>query len=265
VERQRRWRRFAAAGVVGLALGVAAHKVGPHLGAIPGGLWTTVRVCAVAERLTGRPFPCLAVDLTEGEARGFVILRPPWANDMILSPTRPSVGVEDPFLQSDAAPNYFADAWRARDRIATADGGSPARDRVALIVNPAAVRAQNQMHIHIGCLVPWAQAVLDRAAARAPEGVWRPLGELLPGRPFWALKVRSADLSDVEPFRLARALFEPVLRDPADLMVAAVGLPEEDAFLIVASATPLVRAERPLGSEALLDKRCREEVGRGGA
>ena len=256
-------RRRVAKVVVALALGVAAVKAIPSIGSIPGGLWVTVRVCAAVERWTGRPFPCLAVDLTEGKARGFVLLRPPWSNDLILSPTRPSVGVEDPFLLSAEAPNYFAAAWAVRDRIRTAEGGRPPRGRTALIVNPAAVRAQDQMHIHIGCLTGRATAILDRAAG-SPVGVWRPVGDLLPGRPFWALRVRSADLSDVEPFQLAQDFLRPVLRDPADLMVAVVGLPEEDAFLVVASAAPLAREDNPPGAEALLDGRCRTETRPGG-
>ena len=43
-------------------------------------------------------------------------------------------------------------------------------------------------------------------------------------------------------------------------MVAAVGLPD-DAFLIVASAAALKRANRPPGAEALLDMRCRTPPG----
>ncbi|RBP00931.1 CDP-diacylglycerol pyrophosphatase [Roseiarcus fermentans] len=223
-----------------------------------GALWPVVRACVAAERLTGRPFPCLAVDLVGGEAGGWVVLRPPWSNDLILSPTRQSVGVEDPFLQSGEAPNYFAAAWRARDRIAAPEGGGPSRDRIALIVNPGEVRSQDQLHIHIGCLVPWAQRLLGRTAAASPPGVWRPIGALIPGRLFWALRVRSADLADVDPFRLARDQVGPALTDPADLMVAVVGVAAEDEFLILASAAHSPRSSRPVGAEALLDKRCRD-------
>jgi CDP-diacylglycerol pyrophosphatase len=76
-------------------------------------LWSVVKACVADHKLTGAPFPCLKVDLAGGEERGYVVLCAPLEHDTILAPTRKIVGVEDPFLQSSAAPNYFADAWEA--------------------------------------------------------------------------------------------------------------------------------------------------------
>src|SRR5271165_2023952 len=94
-------------------------------------LWPVVRTCASAYRMIGVSFPCLKVDLPGGALdRGYAVLRPPNSNDLILSPTRKIVGVEDPFIQSPAAPNYFADAWRERTFLKAADGNPPPRDAV---------------------------------------------------------------------------------------------------------------------------------------
>jgi CDP-diacylglycerol pyrophosphatase len=116
--RVRRW----LVGFFGLVSAALALTAGAALALAPDrdGLWKVVGACVADQRLTGLPFPCLAVDLGEGQARGHILLRPPWANDLILSPTRRIVGIEDPFLQSPAAPNYFAESWAARGMIATA-------------------------------------------------------------------------------------------------------------------------------------------------
>jgi CDP-diacylglycerol pyrophosphatase len=221
-------------------------------------LWRVVRACAADARLTGLPLPCLAVDLKGGEERGHVVLRPPWSNDMILSPTRRVIGVEDPYLLSPEAPNYFAEAWRARDMIATANGRPPDRDQIALIANSRVVRVQDQLHIHIGCLVPQARRVVAEAAQRLPADTWRLIGPVIPHQPIFAMRVRSADLDGVDPFRLAHAAFDGAVRDPADLMIGVVGarVSGEDEFVILASYTHLPHSWWPVGSDELMNRRC---------
>ena len=90
-------------------------------------LWQVVRACVADYKLTGTPFPCLEVDLSGGEERGTVVLRPPLLEDTVLTPTRRIKGIEDPFLQSPEAPNYFDAAWRARTFLKNGDGQAPER------------------------------------------------------------------------------------------------------------------------------------------
>ena len=71
-------------------------------------LWPIVRTCASAYRMVGVSFPCLKVELPGGALdRGYAVLRPLRSNDLILSPTRETVGVEDPFLQSPRGAELF--------------------------------------------------------------------------------------------------------------------------------------------------------------
>ena len=221
-------------------------------------LWRVVRACAADARLTGLPFPCLSVDLRQGH----VVLRPPWANDTILAPTRRIVGLEDPFLQSPEAPNYFAEAWRARDMIVTANGLRPSRPQIALIANSRLVRGEDQLHIHIGCLVPEARRVVAEAAQSLPPDAWRLIGPIIPHQPIYAMRVRSADLDGVEPFRLAHAAFDGAVRDPADLMIGVVGaeVAGEDEFVLLVSYAGLPHSWWPVGSDALIDTRCLGEA-----
>ncbi len=252
-------------GLAGLVAAALALTAGAAFAIVSDrdGLWKVVGACVADQRLTGLPLPCLAVDLAEGQARGHILLRPPWANDLILSPTRRSVGIEDPILQSPEAPNYFADAWAARGMIATANGRPPARGQIALIVNSRIVRGQDQLHIHLGCLVPSARHALAEAAPGLPVDRWRLIGPVVPHQPFWALRVQSADLAGVEPIRLVFDEFARGVRDPADLMIAVVGATVDgrDDFLILVSYVGLPHSWWPTGSEELIDPHC---IGEGG-
>ena len=221
-------------------------------------LWQVVRACVADFRLTGAAFPCLEVNLSGGEERGAVVLRPPLLHDMILAPTRKIVGVEDPFLQSPAAPNYFNDAWRARSLLKSVDGRPPDRDEVALVVNSAIVRGQDQLHIHVGCLLPYAQRALAAGAPSIPIGEWALFGAVVPHTVFWATRVRGTDLTDVEPFRLAAEGLADKVGDRAAMMVmvAGVRVAGDDGFLILATYAGAPHAWWAVGADDLLVPHC---------
>lgn len=165
-------------------------------------LWQVDRACVVNRELTGSPFPCLSVNLDKGETLGFAVLRPPIGRpDTILVPTRPSVGIEDPWLQDPAAPNYLAAAWGAR---ALATGGAEiADDRLGLAINSRFARSQDQFHIHIGCLEPLMRRWMREEGATLAPGYWRPLERQIGSSEVWALAIPSDDLAGVNPLRLA--------------------------------------------------------------
>ena len=142
--------------------------------------------------------------------------------------------------------------------IATANRRAPARDQIVLIVNPRFVRTQDQLHIHIGCLLPEARRTLAEAAPSLPLDTWRQIGPVVPHQPFWALRVHSADLADVEPFRLVDAELGRTVRDPADLTIAVAGaeVDGEDEFLVLASYVRAPHSWWPVGSDDLLQWPC---------
>ena len=221
-------------------------------------LWQVVRACVADFKLTGTPFPCLKVDLSGGEALGNVVLRAPLSDDTILAPTRRIIGIEDPFLQSPGAPNYFDAAWRARTFLKGADGETPEHDTIALIVNSAVVRGQDQLHIHVGCLLPYARLALAAAAPKVPIGEWAEIGPVVPHTMFWGYRIRGTDLADVDPFRLAAEALGAQAKGPGDLtiVVAGVRVESDDEFLILASYAKAPHAWWPVGAENLLDSGC---------
>jgi CDP-diacylglycerol pyrophosphatase len=156
---------------------------------------------------------------------------------LIVAPTRKIVGVEDPILQSPDAPNYFDAAWRARSYLEGADGRVPDRSAIALAVNSARNRGQDQLHIHVGCLVPYARLMLAAAAPKIPLGQWVRIGPVVPHSTFWATRVEGTDLSQVEPFRLAAEVLADKVRDRSELMIVVAGdrVEGQDGFLILAT------------------------------
>jgi CDP-diacylglycerol pyrophosphatase len=221
-------------------------------------LWQVVRACIADFELTDAPFPCLKVDLSAGEERGHIVLRPPLLHDLILAPTRRIVGIEDPFLQSPEAPNYFDAAWGARSFLEGADRQTPEHDAVALIVNSAVVRGQDQLHIHVGCLLPSARRALAVAAPTVPIGEWVPIGAVVPHQMFWGTRILGADLSNVEPFRLAAEALADKVRKRGILMIMVAGVRVEgdNEFLILASYAGAPGAWWPVSAHDLLGPNC---------
>ena len=221
-------------------------------------LWPVVRACVADFKLTTAPYPCLAVNLSGGEERGYVVLRPPLMHDLILSPTRRIVGIEDPFLQLPDAPAYFDAAWRARSFLADAGGRPPNRDSVALVVNSAAERTQDQLHIHIGCLLPPVQRAIAATAPRVQTAGWTQLTSVVQHIVFWAMRIRGTDLAEVDPFRLVAGEFADKVRDMGNItiMVAAVRVEGEDGFLILASYLGAPHSWWSVGDSELIGPHC---------
>jgi CDP-diacylglycerol pyrophosphatase len=247
-------RILAVVAVVTVSAGFAAYAMELHRMV----LWQVVRACVADYKLTGTPFPCLEVNLTGGEERGTVVLRAPLSEDTVLAPTRRITGIEDPFLRSPEAPNYFDAAWRARTFLKEEDGQAPERDAIALFVNSSIVRTQDQLHIHVGCLFPYARRRLAAAAPEVPMGEWAQIGPVVPHTMFWAYRIPGTDLGSVNPFRLAAEVVAGKTKDPGDLTVVVVGVRVEgdDQFLILASYSNAPHAWWPVGAENLLDS-CR--------
>jgi CDP-diacylglycerol pyrophosphatase len=98
------------------------------------------------------------------------------ATHFLLIPLARRSGVESPELLSGDEPDYFEDAWSARDRVISASGRSDVRsDELGLAVNSRWGRSQDQLHIHIDFVRPEVRAAL---AQWSREGGTRPEVEL---------------------------------------------------------------------------------------
>jgi len=225
-------------------------------------LWPVVGACIADYRATGASFPCLAVDLSGGVDRGAVVLRPPIGPpDTILSPTRKVVGIEDPWLQSPAAPNYFAAALRARWLVSGPKGQAPRMGDIALAANSRFARTQDQLHIHIGCAAPRIRRALRLAAGSLKVGEWTQFGPLAADATLWAMPTGQSDLAQIEPFRLAAQRFAG--EDLGRLTIAVVGTRGTDRDeLTLLVAEDAGSADGPqFSAEDVVDSRCRTSDG----
>ena len=254
-------RRAGSRSVLVTALLVAcAQTVSAQIGAGSRNmLWAVVHgLCVPAEKLVGTPTPCLRVDVSAGDDRGYAVVPVPHvAGELLLVPTAKISGIEDPALLAADAPDYWAAAWRQRDLLAKRLGRPIGRGDIALAVNSLHARTQDQLHIHIGCV---AAGVKARLAAREPlaGGAWSPLKL---GRLRLTYLVRWVDgdgLDGVDPFRLL-----------ADEVPGARGAMGEYALVVVGAAAGgkpgffvLAHKANPIfhdyaQGEELLDKACR--------
>ncbi|HXT06717.1 MAG TPA: CDP-diacylglycerol diphosphatase [Roseiarcus sp.] len=161
-------------------------------------LWRIVHDQCVpaADKGAAAPPPCLDV-----EGATAVIKDRVGVAQLLAIPTARVMGIEDPQLLRAGAPDYFADAWRARALMAAYLKPAPARDDVGIAINSEYARSQDQLHLHVDCLK---REVVKALADYAPylDGEWRPMTVALAGRKYWARRADSTDLAGLDPFRL---------------------------------------------------------------
>ena len=121
-------------------------------------LWTKISAC-LSNSTAKPPLPCIFVGTEDGKDSGFGILAARGGvsgSNYLLIPTRRLAGIEEPWLATDVAPNYWLEAWTAGEKYVDeayqASHGTPLqRSGLALAVNSGCVRTQDQLHIHISC------------------------------------------------------------------------------------------------------------------
>ncbi len=198
-------------------------------------------------RLTGLPTPCLAVD----HERGFATVRTPdEATHIIITPLVRVAGVESPALLRKDAPNYWADAWSERHWVEAAAGRPLAWSDIGMAINSRAGRSQDQLHIHVDCVIPQLKSRFARAA-RGRKG-WFEI-DLRPWSGRYHGRWLGAEELDRNIFRMA-ALEIPRARDNmAGETIAVIGMDEPGAgrgfLLLVAGGGG--------HAEELLDHQCR--------
>ena len=190
-------------GVAGALLLLATAACAPQAVADPNALWAIVNgQCVPGQQNNGDPAPCALVDLDGGEQRGYAVLKDlVGATQFLLIPTARVPGIESPEILAADAPNYFADAWRARSLVEERAGRELPRDWLSLAVNSADARSQDQLHIHVDCVRADVRQVLSTHADDI-GATWRPFPETLAGQQYRAMSVRAQELDGVNPFRL---------------------------------------------------------------
>ena len=206
-------------------------------------LWKFVHDQCVPEQQAQQALtlPCVKVDL----AGGYVIFKDRTGPRQLLAiPTEMISGIEDPEILAPGAPNYFADAWQWHDLVST----TLPREDIGVAINSKDGRTQDQLHIHIDCLLPDVVAAV-RKNAPAVTDKWAPFPVNLAGQAYIARSVASADLSGVNPFDLLADGVPVAQSDMIKWTLAAVPTTVAGApgFLLLANDVPRASAEELQG------------------
>jgi CDP-diacylglycerol pyrophosphatase len=197
------------------------------------------------------PAPCERVILTAGphDSQGYAILADAKGGaHFLLIPTERVAGIESPELLTPRAPNYFAAAWGARDRIAAVLGHDVRRDAVGLAVNSEQHRSQDQLHIHMECVGEEVYRMLRTAGERLTDR-WTPVR--LARSQYEGLRVMGEELEQANPFELLAQRLPGARQDMGayTLLVAGMQFKEGPGFIILTG-------RNVPGAESLLDSTC---------
>lgn len=186
---RRRVALFAALALIAL-VGVRAAQADRMA------LWRIVHdQCAPAAANGAQlPPPCLDV-----EQRAAAIKDLHGVAQVLVIPTERITGIEDPRLLAADAPEIFAAAWRERILLRKYLPDAPQGEGLALAVNSAEERSQDQLHVHVDCLKP---EVARQLSGFMADAGWKPMGAALAGHTYFARAV--PDLAN--PFRLLAEL-----------------------------------------------------------
>lgn len=223
-----------------------------------GVLWRVVQTCALNQRTTGSPFPCLQVD----PAGGFAVLRAPFRQTHIVTmPTERVTGIEDPGLRRADGPRYFADAWAARHFVQEELKRPLASNDFGLAVNSRLTRSQDQLHIHIDCTDRRVKRDIASRLAAIPTDRWQADGYSFLGQSYWTRRIDGPTLQGVDIVGLVEEI-APLKARPERIALAVLGttLPNGgDGFVVLAAQSNPRRGGAQSTSEDLLDHDCRRD------
>jgi CDP-diacylglycerol pyrophosphatase len=196
------------------------------------------------------PAPCERVFLADekNQDSGYAILADKkGAAHYLLIPTQTMHGVDAQELLDPDLPNYFSQAWKARDVITKFVGHPVLRSAIGLAVNNAHSRTQDQFHIHIDCL---RQDVADslHAAAENVTTSWGPVTVM--GSTYQAMRIEDVSLDGASPFELVAKIGPDVRHHLGDYTVVVAGMQYKSGagFMLLAGTGPT--------GELLLDSAC---------
>ena len=161
-----------------------------------------------------------------------------------------------------ATPNYFEAAWRARSFLEGL-GQNLADSDFALAVNSASARKQDQLHIHLGCLLPVAKRALMSFAPQLRIGEWSHVPAVIYDAEFWGLSLGRQGLVDVNAFRLAAEGPAGKDRDRSRLMIviARLRIADEERWVLLASNLGGAGTYTQMAAEDILDPSCQHGLG----
>ncbi len=236
---------FAA--VLAIASGVRAD---------PDALWRIVHdQCVPDQEKAGKPEPCANVDI-KGK---YAVLKDRRGKlQYLLIPIDRISGIESPAILSPDTPNYWQEAWLARHYMEALAKKPIPRNDIALAINSAISRSQNQLHIHIDCVRPKVKAILHQNEQKIGNK-WAKLQVALEGHDYLTMRVEAEDLSAINPFKSLANGVPGAASEMGNQTLAVVGASFKDGkngFYLLTDRASLEKGDLAWGEE-LLDHDCK--------
>lgn len=214
--------------------------------------------CVPDEQNNGKPGPCVLVDINHGIDDGYAILKDRVGKtQFLLIATRRISGIESPDLLMPDAPNYWAAAWTARRFVVAAAHRDLGWNMIGLAINSASARSQDQLHIHIDCLLPDVRVLLAQQID-AIGTAWKKLSFPLAGERYFARRLDAKALAKDDPFKLIASGVDGAGKNMGaeTLVVAGAAFaPGQNGFILLADRADPTIGDRAHG-EDLLDHAC---------
>jgi CDP-diacylglycerol pyrophosphatase len=196
------------------------------------------------------PAPCerIWVSSPQPDSPGYAVLEDRKGGaHYLLIPIQTLTGNDSGELLDPDLPNYFAEAWNARDLLDKYVGHAVPRPAVGLALNSARARDQDQFHLNIECLRPEVFDALHASAAQI-SAKWSPITVI--GSTYQAMRIGDPSLETTRPFDLVAQLSSDARHhlETYTLLIAGMQYPDGAGFVILTSTGPT--------AELLLDPGC---------
>ena len=164
-------------------------------------LWRIVDAGCVPAAAAGRASACVEVAPPRPDAAGVAVLKDRrGVLQYLLIPTRRVSGIEDPAVLEPASAAYLPAAWQARRWMDATRHAPVPREDVALALNSAWSRSQDQLHVHVSCVRADLRARLRALDAALGDG-WTELPGGWQGHPYRIRRLVGDRLADADLLR----------------------------------------------------------------
>ncbi|WP_174769904.1 CDP-diacylglycerol diphosphatase [Paraburkholderia hayleyella] len=234
-----------------LLLGQQACGANGASGADSDFLWQKLNQQCVPNYLADDIYrPCALVDL---DSRYVIYKVDNDKYQYLLLPTDKISGIEDPQLLNDQTSKYFYHAWQARSFLTEKLNKTLKEKDIALTLNAANTRTQNQLHFHISCLAPAVRTLLNGLDTANLGNEWSALAEKIRQHTYYVKKISLSDLKTINLFPLIK---DKVTADHGQMAYSGAALVNvnKDTFLLLVSSGT---AERGVAAEEIQDHQCR--------
>jgi CDP-diacylglycerol pyrophosphatase len=158
-------------------------------------LWRIVSEQCVPLAHAGKPTPCV-----ETNEQAVVLKDRVGPLQYLVMPTVQLTGIEDPGVLGQAASQYWSQAWSARKWMEARHGTAIPRDVVAITVNSAYARSQDQLHLHVSCVRGDLADRLRSIGSITRDDAWTELPGGWHGHPYQVRRVTAESLDGLNPF-----------------------------------------------------------------